>query len=148
MGNGRTLKVAVLECERLQEHLAPAVYARTGGYLQLLQQAFTHVYAHASSILHPQINVPPQLSFTGGCSILSNYSTNSPSINPADLSTHPTPDLHLHVCWIHMHNHAYVGVFLSPRLARGGGYIRSGLWWGSRMLHLVLHLCMELRRVF
>lgn len=80
MGNGRTLKVAVLECERLQEHLAPAVFARTGGYLQLLQQAFTHVYAHASSILHPQINVPPQLSFTGGCSILSNYSTIRPQL--------------------------------------------------------------------
>lgn len=80
MGNGRTLKVAVLECERLQEHLAPAVYARTGGYLQLLQQAFTHVYAHASSILHPQINVPPKVSFTGGWSILSNYSTTHPPL--------------------------------------------------------------------
>lgn len=101
MGNGRTLKVAVLECERLQEHLAPAVFARTGGYLQLLQQAFTHVYAHASSILHPQINVPPQLSFTGGCYDSFQLLHNSPSINPADLS-HPTPDLH-NVYWIHMH---------------------------------------------
>lgn len=59
------MQLAVLECERLQDHLAPAVYASTGGYLQLLQKAFNHVLANASTILHPQITVPPSLSFTG-----------------------------------------------------------------------------------
>jgi hypothetical protein len=59
------MKLAVLECERLQDHLAPAVFHRTGGYLQLLQNAFAHVVSHASTILHPQITVPPSLSFTG-----------------------------------------------------------------------------------
>lgn len=61
----RVMQLAVLECERLQDHLAPAVYASTGGYLQLLQKAFNHVLANASTILHPQITVPPSLSFTG-----------------------------------------------------------------------------------
>ncbi|KAG0610185.1 hypothetical protein M758_7G044600 [Ceratodon purpureus] len=61
----RVMKLAVLECERLQEHVAPAVFHRTGGYLQLLENAFAHVVSHASTILHPQINVPPSLSFTG-----------------------------------------------------------------------------------
>lgn len=59
------LKLAVLECERLQDHLAPAVFERTGGYLQLLQKAFTHVVTNASTLLHPQITAPPSLSFTG-----------------------------------------------------------------------------------
>lgn len=36
------LRVALFECERLQEHLAPKVYERTGGYLTLLQNAFLH----------------------------------------------------------------------------------------------------------
>jgi len=66
MGRGsHVLKLAVLECERLQDHLAPAVFDRTGGYLQLLHKAFTHVTTHASTLLHPQITVPPSLSFTG-----------------------------------------------------------------------------------
>lgn len=59
------MKLAVLECERLQDHLAPAVFHRTGGYLQLLQNAFAHVVSHASTTLHPQITVPPTVSFTG-----------------------------------------------------------------------------------
>lgn len=62
---GRSIKLAVLECERLQDYLPAAVYARTGGYLQLLQSAFAHVLTHASSILQPQISVPPSVSFTG-----------------------------------------------------------------------------------
>lgn len=62
---GRKLKLAVLECERLQDHLAPAVFERTGGYLQLLQKAFAHVIARSSTLLQPQITVPPNLSFTG-----------------------------------------------------------------------------------
>jgi len=47
---GRELRVAVFECEKLQEHLRPSVYERTGGYLQLLQSAFTHVLDNSSSL--------------------------------------------------------------------------------------------------
>ncbi|KAH9568767.1 hypothetical protein CY35_03G094600 [Sphagnum magellanicum] len=69
---GRELRVAVFEREKLQEHLRPSVYERTGGYLQLLQSAFTHVLDNSSSLQlrsdctishHPPY--PSSLSLTG-----------------------------------------------------------------------------------
>ncbi|KAL2628654.1 hypothetical protein R1flu_013340 [Riccia fluitans] len=36
------LKVALFECERFQDHLAPTVFNRTGGYFSLLQRAFDY----------------------------------------------------------------------------------------------------------
>lgn len=69
---GRELRVAVFECEKLQEHLRPSVYERTGGYLQLLQGAFAHVLDNSSSLQlrsdcmiahHPPY--PSSLSLTG-----------------------------------------------------------------------------------
>eukprot|EP00897_Mesotaenium_endlicherianum_P010333 jgi/Mesen1/9328/ME000061S08773 len=47
---GRTLKIALLKCEQLSEHLPPAVYAKTGGYLELLQRTFDHVCEPASQV--------------------------------------------------------------------------------------------------
>ncbi|KAL3701759.1 hypothetical protein R1sor_019781 [Riccia sorocarpa] len=36
------LRVALFQCERLEDHLAPSVFLRTGGYCHLLQRAFDH----------------------------------------------------------------------------------------------------------
>jgi hypothetical protein len=69
---GRELRLAVFECEKLQEHLRPSVYERTGGYLQLLQRAFTHVLDNSSSLqlrsdcmIAHQPPHPSSLSLTG-----------------------------------------------------------------------------------
>jgi hypothetical protein len=71
---GRELRLAVFECENLQEHLRPSVFERTGGYLQLLQSAFTHVLHNSSSLQlrsdcisahHPPPPHPSSLSLTG-----------------------------------------------------------------------------------
>lgn len=41
--SGKTLKIALLNCERLIDHLPAPVYNKTGGYFELLQKTFDHV---------------------------------------------------------------------------------------------------------
>ncbi|CAM6100486.1 unnamed protein product [Calypogeia fissa] len=50
------LRVALFECEKLQEHLAPKVYERTGGYLTLLQNAFHH-FSRRSPVALPSVEL-------------------------------------------------------------------------------------------
>lgn len=59
MGRG-SLKLAVLECDQLQNYLG----GNSDGYSKLLQTAFNQVLKNAARVLHPQMTVPPTLSFT------------------------------------------------------------------------------------
>lgn len=51
------LRVALFECERLEEHLAPSVFKRTGGYATLLQRAFDHFSTSSESSSLPSIEL-------------------------------------------------------------------------------------------